>query len=290
MLSGGMVLFIEYLDDSLKTPEEVQYYLNTSVVGMIGEFNKPKEHLAEGEQTGVITADYPLSVATEGFRTLKTNIEFAGVDSPLKTIMVTSGNPSEGKSTIAVNLAVVMAQGGKHTILVDSDMRRPVVHRLLGIKNRKGLSDLFTPDTKLEDVIRTWGDPSIRVITSGGIPPNPPKLLSSKRMDAILDSLKQQTDFIILDTSPSIVSDPIALSAKVDGVLVVVEPGKTKIGTAQALKEQLERANANILGVVLNPISREFSYYYSKYGYYASKYYKSGYGYGYGYSIDEENE
>jgi capsular exopolysaccharide synthesis family protein len=157
---------------------------------------------------------------SEGFRTLRTNLDFASVDNPLRTLAITSANPSEGKSTLAVNLAVVMAQGGKRTILLDADLRRPVLHRHLKIENREGLSDLFSSEMQVQDVIRTWGDTPISVITSGPIPPNPTELLSSKRMDSILESLIQGADIVILDTSPAIVSDPIALSAKASFLLL----------------------------------------------------------------------
>ncbi len=277
---GAVAFLIEYLDDTLKTPEDVQRYLNMTVIGMIGELKKPKDSKNDDELVGVYVTDYPLSIISEGFRTLRTNLDFASVDEPLRTLAITSANPSEGKSTLAANLAVVMAQGGKRTILLDADLRRPVLQRHLKIENREGLSDLFSSEMQVKDVIRTWGDPPISVITSGPIPPNPTELLSSKRMDSILESLIQGADIVILDTSPALVSDPIALSAKVDGVLVIVEPGKTKIGSAQVLMEQLERADANILGVVLNPITRRISYYYSQYQYYSKNYYSSDYGYG----------
>ncbi|MFC2053440.1 polysaccharide biosynthesis tyrosine autokinase [Chloroflexota bacterium] len=286
LIMGAVAFLIEYLDDTLKTPEDVQRYMNTTVIGMIGELEKPKETKNDDELVGVYVADYPLSVISEGFRTLRTNLDFASVDEPLRTLAITSANPSEGKSTLAVNLAVVMAQGGKRTILLDADLRRPILHRHLKIENREGLSDLFSSEMQVKDVIRTWGNPPIEVITSGPLPPNPTELLSSSRMDTILENLIQRADIVIIDTSPAIVSDPIALSAKVDGVLVIVEPGKTKISSAQVLMEQLGRADANILGVVLNPISRRNSYYYSHYHYYYSKnYYSSGYGYGHS---DEE--
>ena len=167
-------------------------------------------------------------------------------------------------------------------INIAKPLRRPVLHRFMGIDNREGLSDLYGSQTQVVSVIHPWGDPPIGVLTSGALPPNPTELLSSQRTDSILNELKKQSNIIILDSSPAIVSDPVALSAKVDGVLIMVEPGKTKIGSAQALIEQLQRANANVLGVVMNPISRRYSYYYSRY-----QYYKSGYGYGYA-AEDEE--
>jgi len=278
-LTGAFALLLEYLDDSLKTPEDIQYYLQLPVLGMIGEMKGSKEQDLDKDVVGVYTADHPLSVISEGFRNLRTNIELVSHDEPLKSLLITSSNPTEGKSTIALNLAVVMAQGGNRTYLLDSDLRRPSIHNHLHLDNRKGLSNLFGYKTQADDVILTWGDPAIGVITSGPLPPNPNELLNSKRMDSILNTLNEQSDIVIIDTSPSIVSDPIVLSTKVDGVLIVVEPGKTKIGSAQVLIEQLERAHTNILGVVLNRISRRSSYYYSQYQYYSKEDYNAqGYG------------
>ncbi len=127
---GALAFFLEYMDDLLKTPEDVQYYLQIPVLGMIGEMEGSKEQDDDKELVGVYTADHPLSVISEGFRILRTNIELVSVNEPLKTLLITSANPSEGKSTIASNLAVVIAQGGKKTFLLDFDLRRPSIHNL----------------------------------------------------------------------------------------------------------------------------------------------------------------
>jgi polysaccharide biosynthesis transport protein len=217
-----------------------------------------------------------LSPVTEGFRNLRTNLEFASVDRPIRTLQITSTGPSEGKSTLAVNLAAVIAQSERKVLLIDADLRRPSVHKYLAIPNRRGLVDLFRRTETHPDVIITWGNPPFQVITSGEIPPNPTELLASDRMTKILDELKETVDIIVIDSPPSVISDPIALSAKVDGVLVVIEPGKTTIGGAQVMMEQLKRSGARVIGAVLNPISRRNSHYYTKYHYYSSYYYRSG--------------
>jgi capsular exopolysaccharide synthesis family protein len=278
-LMGAVAFVIEYMDDTIKIPEDVHYYLELPVVGMIGEMEQPKDQENEKEIQGVFTADHPLSVISEAFRNIRTNIELLSVDKPLETLLITSSGPSEGKSTIAVNLAAVMAQGGRKTILLDSDLRRPTVHNLLNLENRKGLSNIFNDHTQISDVIQSWGEPAIEVITSGPLPPNPNELIGSEQMKSFLEELKAQSNIVILDTSPTIVSDPIKLSTLVDGVIIIVEPGKTKIGAAQVMLEHFERANANVMGVVLNPIKRRSSFNYSQYQYYSKDYYKSkGYG------------
>ncbi len=274
-LLGAVIFMIEYLDDTLKTPEDITRHLQLPVVGLIGEMGKPNSK--DGKTRNVFVSENPLSPISEAFRTLRTNLEFAGVDKPLKTILVTSVSPGEGKSTVAVNLAAVVAQGERKVVLVDTDLRRPSLHRHLQIANRRGLTDLFRDNTKISSVTSAWGDPPITVITSGGLPPNPSELMASGRMESILNELKDKSDVIILDAPPCMVADPVVLSARADGVLLVVEPGKTKIGSAQIVIEQLHRAGARIIGVVLNPISHSRSGYYTKYQYYSSYYNKGGY-------------
>ncbi len=274
-LLGSVAFLIEYLDDTLKTPEDITRHLQLPVVGLIGEMEKSRNKNHKGLR--VYVSDNPLSPITESFRTLRTNLEFAGVDKPLKSLLITSTAPGEGKSTIAANLAAVIAQGERKVVLMDTDLRRPTLHRHLQIANRRGLSDLFRDSIKISNVINSWGDPPIAVITSGGLPPNPSELLASSKMESILQDLKNKSDVIIMDAPPCIVADPIILSARVDGVLLVIEPGKTKIGSAQVVIEQLHRAGARIIGVVLNPISRRRAGYYTKYQNYSTYYSSNGY-------------
>ncbi|MBN2549724.1 MAG: polysaccharide biosynthesis tyrosine autokinase [Anaerolineales bacterium] len=282
-LMAAIAFVVEYLDDTLKTPEDIDRHLHLPVIGLIGEMGRSKPKKRDKGSYYVYVSDNPLSPVTEAFRTLRTNLDFASVDKPLKTLLITSVGPSEGKSTLAVNLAVVMSQGDRKVVLMDTDLRRPSIHRYLQIPNRRGLTDVFRDQTKLSSIINSWGEPPIAIITSGGLPPNPTELISSEKMDRILTELKERTDIIILDSPPCIVADPLVLAAKVDGVMLVIEPGSTKIGAAQVLLEQLHRAGARVVGVVLNPISHRRGHYYSKYHYYASYYYTSrGYGQYYG--------
>jgi capsular exopolysaccharide synthesis family protein len=261
------------LDDTLKTPEDIAHHLHLPVLALIGEMGKGKRK--EKHEEGVYVAENPLSPISEGFRSLRTNLEFASIDKPIRTLQVTSAGPSEGKSTIAINLAAVVAQGERRVLLVDADLRKPALHQFLDISNRRGLVDILRDPDMLDEVIIELEEPRMKVVTSGKQPPNPAELLASERMDQILAELMEIADLVIIDTPPAIISDPIALSAKVDGVLVVVEPGKTKIGAAQVLMEQLSRSGARVLGAVLNPVSRRSSHYYTKYNYHSSYYYHS---------------
>jgi len=264
MLAVGFVFLKEYLDDTLKTPEEIKDVLGLTTIGYIAQMKYDDESKEE-----LYVARQPRSPVSEAFRTLRTNLEFAGVDEPIRTILVTSPGPGEGKTTIATNLAAIIAQGGKHVVLVDADLRRPRIHRVLGIPNRVGLSDVFRGHLDLKSAIHSFdGSEGVSVITSGSLPPNPSELLGSAKMIQILDELKEQTDVVVIDCPPPLVADAQVLAAKVDAVLLVVYPGHTHIDSAKATLEQLGRANAKVAGAVLNRIPRERGYYYSGYQYY----------------------
>jgi len=277
---GGLAFLIEYLDDTLKTPEDVTRYLNIPVIGLIGEMKGAgKNGKGEASMQHVFVADNPRSPVAEAFRSLRTNLDFASVNKPIHSLLVTSAGPGEGKTTVAINLAVAMAQGDKKVILLDCDLRRPTVHRILQIANRIGLSDLIRSQNDSAEAINRLDGAGLSVITTGALPPNPAELLGSDKMTAILHEFEAAADIVIIDSPPVIVADPVVLAAKVSGVLIVIEPGKTKIDTSQAMLEQLHRAGARVIGAVLNPISRKRShYYYGKYRYYSQYYNSRSYG------------
>ena len=273
MLAAGIVFLFEYLDNTLKTPDDIQRHLGLPVIGYIAEMN-----VSDKSAEALYVAKQPRSPVTEAYRALRTNLEFAGVDQPLRTLLITSPGPSEGKTTTAINLAAIIAQGDKDVILLDADLRRPRVHRLLTLSNQIGLSDLFRGNLELQSVKRDVEDnPKMQAITSGSLPPNPAELLGSARMDQILDEITSSAKMVIIDSPPSLVSDATILSAKVDGVILVLQPGKTNVDSAVAALEQLQRADARVLGVVLNRIPRNRADYYGGYQHYSS-YYK-GYSY-----------
>jgi capsular exopolysaccharide synthesis family protein len=274
IIMGAIAFLIEYLDDTLKTPEEINRLLDLAVIGLIGEMTQK-----DGKDVGAYVSNNPRSPIAESFRTLRTNLDFASVDRPIRTLLVTSAGPGEGKTTTAVNLAAVIAQGEKKVALVDSDLRRPTIHKFLQLPNQTGLTDLFRDRDGNCHTVNSWGEGQLSVYTSGEIPPNPTELLGSEKMGQILARLSEENDIVILDSAPFIFADPIVMAAKVDGVLLVVEPGNTKIDSAQAMLEQLQRAGARVVGVVLNPITRKQAhYYYGRYRYY-SYYYTHGYEY-----------
>lgn len=223
----------------------------------------------------IISKDAPFQYV-EAYKTLRTNINFIAASSGCKKIAITSSIPGEGKSNVAVNLCVTLAESGKKVLLIDCDLRKPVVHKYLRI-NRKalGLTNILSGEAKPTDVIVRFSDLNIDVITAGVVPPNPTELLGSARMANLLESLIDQYDYIIIDTPPaSVVTDAAVISAIVDGILFVVGHANATVESAELAKKNLEAANANIIGAVLNGFdlksaSKDTGYYYSyEYGYY----------------------
>lgn len=213
--------------------------------------------------------DDPKSMVSEAFRMLRTNLQFVGVDKPLKKIVITSSNPGEGKSVVAANLAISIASTGSKVLLIDADLRRPRVHKLFFLENYKGLSSLLAGDLKMDDVANETPVENLYVITSGPIPPNPAEILGSAKMNQFIEKASSVYDMIIFDSPPvNTVADASILSSIADGVILVVEAGVTAREAAILAKEQLEKINARILGVVLNKAKQSSEGYYYYYYYY----------------------
>jgi len=196
----------------------------------------------------------PTSPAAEAYRQLRTNIQFSSLDRPLRTLLVTSSGPDEGKSTTLANLAVTMANTGTKVLLVDCDLRRPSLHEIFCVGNEQGLTTMILGSTSDLPAAES-GVPNLRVLPSGPLPPNPSELLASQRMAEVLELLKGQADVILFDSPPVVaVTDAAVLAQRVDGVLLVLRAGKTRREMAQRAKAVLEKVNANLLGVVLNNV------------------------------------
>jgi succinoglycan biosynthesis transport protein ExoP len=276
-LAAGAAYLLEYLDDTVKTPEEITKLLDVPVIGLIGETGDS----TDGEHS-IYVSKHPRSPIAEAYRALRANLEFAAVDRPLKTILIASADSAAGKSSVAANLAVVLAQGEKRVFLIDADLRKSSIHTYVDLPNQIGLSDLFRNGSDVFKAVQAWGDHRIGVVTGGDSPPNPAELLGSRRMDHILSRLAERADVVVIDSPPFVVSDAMMLAAKVDGVLIVVRPGHTRKKFALAMMEQLKRADARILGVVLNRIPHRGAEYYGGFLYY-SPYYTDGH-----YTSEEE--
>lgn len=268
-LSTGTAYLLEYLDNTLQSPADFREALALPIMGFIQEMPAAKEG-----QEGVLVAEQPRSPVAEAFRAVRTNLEFAAVDKPLRTVLLTSLNPGDGKSSTACNLAASIAQSGKKVLLIDADLRRPRIHHFFDCSNRFGLSDLFRDQMTVPEAAQAVENvPDLLLITSGGLPPNPAELLGARKMDRILAEAITLADIVLIDGPPFVVSDTAILSAKVDGVVVVVQPGRTTAEAAKALLEQLHRAEAHIVGLVLNRIPRKGSVYYRYRYHYAPEYY-----------------
>jgi succinoglycan biosynthesis transport protein ExoP len=266
VLSVGVVLLLEYLDDTIKNAEDVQRVMGHSTLGSIarvGLVRKPGDVL--------VTLRYPHSPAAEDFRSLRTNLRYAGIENPGGVLLVTSANPAEGKTTIAANLAIAMAQAGKRVALVDADLRRPGVDRVFGLENETGLTALFLDEPMApEAALQSSPVPGLKILTSGELPPNPAEMLESRRMTEILQQLRQQFDMVIIDSPPAlVVADANILASRCSGAILVMDSGRTRTDAARKVVETLTRSQVKLLGVALNRVGGR------RRGYYESYYYSS---------------
>lgn len=211
--------------------------------------------------------------ATEAYRVIRTSIQFAQAGKELKTLAVTSCIPNDGKSMTAANLAVVLTQAGKSVLLIDCDMRNPTVHKNFNLSNKVGLSSCISMGTALSDAVQKTSIEGLYALTGGVIPPNPNELLGSEQMKNVLQRAKEQYDYVLIDTPPVMpVTDALIVSRFVDGMILVIASAEIKVEMARDVKNQLQHAGANILGVVLNKVrSEHHGYGYGYYYYYGSK-------------------
>jgi non-specific protein-tyrosine kinase len=213
-------------------------------------------------QPDVIAFTDPRSPVAEAYRQLRTNIQFASLERPVRRLLLTSSGPDEGKSTTVANLAVTMAEAELKVIVVDCDLRRPAQHELFHLPNKEGLTTLFLgrsaglgAATHMEPPLQSTAVPGLSVLTSGPLPPNPAELLGSSRMESVLDELARRADIVLLDTPPVVaVTDAAVLSARVDACLLVVGVGIVKRDLARRAKAQLDAVHANVLGMVVNNV------------------------------------
>jgi capsular exopolysaccharide synthesis family protein len=252
------VLLLEYLDRSFETSDDVSQVLSLPTLGTI-----PQLHGRE-RRTLLATSTDPRSAVSEAYRTLRTNIRFISIDSPLKTLLVTSAEPAVGKTTVTTNLGIVCAQAGLRVVLLDADLRRSQQHDLFDLENQRGLANLLVgdvPEAK-QCALRTGID-DLYLIPSGPLPPNPSELLDSTRMEAVLAQVSKSADLVILDSPPVLaVTDAATLGPKVDGVILVITARRTSHEAARKAYEALQSVDANVLGVVLVSVKRRGPAYY----------------------------
>ena len=261
VLAVGGALLIEFLDDTVKTPDDLQHTTQLTTLGSISRAP------ANGGKPWRIPVDERQPHIAEAYRTLRTNIRISSVDDPIHTLIVTSPGAGEGKSTTTVNLGIVEAQAGKSVILVDADLRRSALHKFFSLPSTGGLTDiLLQNELAVDGWLQETGIDNLRLLTSGPLPPDPANLLGSKKMHQLIECLKQEADLIIFDTSPTIVSDTAILALEADAVLLVVDAGRTRRGAIRRSLDDLQRAGADVLGAVLNRVRTKpgKGYYYYK--------------------------
>ncbi|MGG1593049.1 CpsD/CapB family tyrosine-protein kinase [Terribacillus saccharophilus] len=215
----------------------------------------------------LITKFNPKSPISEQYRTIRTNIEFASVDQDMRSLLITSSGPSEGKSSTTANLGVVFAQQGKRVLLIDGDLRKPTVHYTFKLDNRTGLSTVLVGEKILEESVKETDVPNLEILTCGPIPPNPSELLGSKAMKQMLQKAQETYDVVIFDTPPVLaVTDAQILANICDGSIIVARSEQTEYESIQKAKDLLEPAHAKLLGIVLNDVPQKKSNTYYYYG------------------------
>lgn len=264
LLGLGAVLLLEYLDDTIKNSDDVQRILDLNTLGSIARIS-PVRH----PEDALITLKHSRSPIAEDYRILRTNLRYAAIDNPGGALLVTSANPSEGKTTTAANLAIAMAQAGKRIVLVDADLRRPSVHRLFNLPGKRGLSDLFLEDAPLlEEALQATEVPGLSVLVAGEQPPNPAEMLESRRMTNLFNSLREMADIVVVDSPPLLaVADANILASRCSGAILVIDSGRTRTEAARRVVESLRHSQVKILGIVLNRMTSRRGGYYNSYYY-----------------------
>lgn len=263
LLALGLVFILEYLDDTLKSADDLNQTLGLASLGAIS--------LMKGRQRRdkLLIDQDSFSPAAEVYRMIRSNIQFMSVDQPIKSIVVTSASPGEGKSITAANLGLVMAQAGLRTIIVDADLRRPVQHEIFQVPNLGGLTDwLCSPELELKRHLRKTKVENLQLLSSGVLPPYPAELLGSQRMGQLLAGLNELAEVVIYDSPPVLaVTDAAVLANRVDGTVLVIKANQTRRDAVRKTIAALQHADANLLGAVLNQVSKKGGTYYYQ-GYY----------------------
>jgi tyrosine-protein kinase len=270
VLAAGEAYLLEYLDDTLKSPDAVMRLFSAPILGRI--FEQP-DGLNENRLYDADNSNHPL---TEPFRALRTEIDLAEMGQRLKTILVSSPDSGDGKTSVAVNLALSIAQRGKKVFLLDADLRKPKIHKIFNLANDEGLADVVFARAVFDWRIGIKEVRQISVLTAGNTPPDPAELLSSEKMELFLSELDEVAEVIIIDGPPMFVPDAMILASKVDGVLLVIRPSHTRQSLAKASMEHIKLVGAKVVGVVLNRIPLRGADYYAGKSYLYT--YSSNYG------------
>jgi capsular exopolysaccharide synthesis family protein len=283
----GLCFVLEGVDNTVRTPEQAQAISQLPSLGMIplGSRNTAQMSMRQRlslasspEAVELITQSRPQSQMAESYRALRTSLLLTSLGTPPKVILVTSALPEEGKTTTSINSAIVLAQRGTRVLLIDADLRRPSIHKTLGMAPGNGLSNVLTGGATLEQAVMLSSiSPSLSILAAGTPPPNPAELLASNNMREVLDKLRSQYDHIVIDTPPTLsVTDAVVLSTNADAVILVIRAGQTTKQALRRARDVLIQVNARICGVLLNAVnlnSPDYYYYYEYQGKYGHRYY-----------------
>jgi capsular exopolysaccharide synthesis family protein len=262
VVAAGLGLLMEYLDDTVKSGQDVERVAGLTTLGMVMRFGR------RGFRRPV-SGYGSRSPAAEAYRAIRTSVQFATMDRPGQVLLVTSPNAGDGKSTTAANLAVTMASAGKRVVLVDADLRKPSLHQIFNLDNSVGLTSALLSGNGVRSSVEPSGFDNLSVLTSGPLPPNPSELLSSSRMRDLVEAMRREADAVIVDSPPAlVVTDATLLAALADGTILVAEAGRTRSTALRQAVDGLSRATDRLLGVVLNKISRRGAAAYHHYYHY----------------------
>ena len=288
-----IILIIDYFDNTIKETEEIAKKYEKAIIGEIQQFGdgrkKSRKKRRSTEPRGLLTdKDVPFNVV-ESYKTIRANILFTAADSSKKVIVVSSANPDEGKSTSAANLAIALAQTGSHVLLIDADLRKPILHRTFQVRNDDGLSTLIIKNSTMEKSIKTNVIDNLDLLPSGTIPPNPSELLASDSFKKLLENFSSKYEYVIIDTPPiNVVSDAMVMKDSISGIMLIIRYAMTTYEELANCMNQIELAKVNMLGFVMNDVQLNHG---SAYYNYKHKYKKYGYGaYGYGYTGDDNKK
>jgi capsular exopolysaccharide synthesis family protein len=283
----GLAFLLEGIDNTVRTPEQAQVISGLPSLGMIPLGSKNGIEAAarrltvatSREAVELVTQSRPQSQMAEAYRALRTSLLLTSLGGPPKVILVTSALPQEGKTTTSINTAIVLAQKGTRVLLIDADLRRPSIHKTLGMGPKTGLSNVLTGNATLQQaVVRSPLLPTLFILTAGTPPPNPAELLASSNMRDILAELREEYDHIIVDTPPTLsVTDAVVMSTRADAVVLVIRSGQTTKQALRRSRELLLQVNARVAGVLLNAVdltSPDYYYYYEYQGKYGHRYYQ----------------
>lgn len=269
-ISAVVVLILDYFDNKVKTPEELEEILKTSLLGVVPLETEKEKETYEGNLTVIGNSK---SRCSEAYRNARTNIQFSNLDKNLDVIAITSSKQNEGKSTIVSNMGAIFGNlENKNILIIDCDLRNPSIHRMFGLSNTLGLTDVLIGNKSFKQCVHDTKVKNLKVLTTGNIPDNPAEILNSNKMKSFIEDMKKEFDYVFIDTPPiGIVSDAGIISTYSDGVILVTAYNEVDENIVKATKDRLVKVNANIVGCILNKFDYKENNEYGYYGYYYSE-------------------